>query len=400
MNESETNQQYDVCVVGGAGHVGLPLALVFANHGKRSLIYDLNTAVMERVQGGEVPFMEDGGEEHLQSALESGNLFFTNDAAMVGRASVLIITIGTPVDEFLNPVYEAMSKCIDAFVPYLSDEQLIVLRSTVPPGVTDWLHRYLKEKGVSAKLAFCPERVVQGKAIAEIQSLPQIVSGATPEAEDAAAEIFADLGAKIVRMKPMEAEFAKLFCNAYRYINFAITNQFYMMVESAGMDYDRVLSGMKQDYDRMAGLPSAGLAAGPCLFKDTLQLCSFYENQFSLGFDAMMVNEGLPLFMVRNIEKEHNLLESTVGLLGMAFKPNSDDTRSSLSYKLKKILHPRAKRVICTDPHVTTDNSLLPLEETVEQSDILILCVPHAAYRGLELQGKPVVDIWNFFPKG
>jgi len=326
-------------------------------------------------------------------------LFFTNDASKVGSASTLIITIGTPVDEFLNPVYEAMSKCIDAFVPYLSDDQLIVLRSTVPPGVTNWLHRYLKEKGVTANLAFCPERVVQGKAIAEIQSLPQIVSGATPEAEDAAAELFAGLGATIVRMKPMEAEFAKLFCNAYRYINFAITNQFYMMVESAGMDYDRVLQGMKQDYDRMAGLPSAGLAAGPCLFKDTLQLCSFYENQFSLGFDAMMVNEGLPLFMVRILEKEHDLLESTVGLLGMAFKPNSDDTRSSLSYKLKKILHPRAKRVLCTDPHVTTDAALLPLEETVEQSDILILCVPHGAYRELDLKGKPCVDIWNFFPK-
>ena len=400
MNESTSNEQYDVCVVGGAGHVGLPLALVFANHGKRTLIYDLNAGVMGRIQGGEVPFMEDGGEEHLKAALESGNLFFTNDAAQVGRASTLIITIGTPVDEFLNPVYEAMSKCIDAFVPHLSDDQLVILRSTVPPGVTDWLHRYLKEKGVSAKLAFCPERVVQGKAIAEIQSLPQIVSGATADAEDAAADLFAGLGAKIVRMKPMEAEFAKLFCNAYRYINFAITNQFYMMVESAGMDYDRVLQGMKQDYDRMAGLPPAGLAAGPCLFKDTLQLCSFYENQFSLGFDAMMVNEGLPLFMVRNIEKEHNLLESTVGLLGMAFKPNSDDTRSSLSYKLKKILHPRAKRVICTDPHVTTDPSLLSLEETIEQSDILILCVPHAAYRELDLKGKPVVDIWNFFPKG
>ena len=105
------------------------------------------------------------------------------------------------------------------------------------------------------------------------------------------------------------------------------------------------------------------------------------------------------MFMVRNIEKEHDLLESTVGLLGMAFKPNSDDMRSSLSYKLKKILYPRAKRVICTDPHVTTDASLLSLEETIEQSDILILCVPHAAYRELDLQGKPCVDIWNFFPK-
>jgi UDP-N-acetyl-D-mannosaminuronic acid dehydrogenase len=391
--------EYDICIVGGAGHVGLPLAIVFANHGRKTLIYDLNTEVMDLVKSGVVPFTEEGGEAALKSALASGNLHFSNDASLTGAADTLIITIGTPVDEFLNPVYKAMSQCMDAFIPFISDEQLIILRSTVPPGVTNWLHRYLGAKGFSPRLAFCPERVVQGKAITEIQSLPQIVSGATEEAADAAADVFSALGAEIVRMQPMEAEFAKLFCNAYRYINFAITNQFYMMVESAGLDYDRILSGMKQDYDRMAGLPSAGLAAGPCLFKDTLQLCSFYENQFSLGFDAVMVNEGLPLFIVRNMEKEHNLLEMTVGLLGMAFKPNSDDTRSSLSYKLKKILHPRAKHVIYTDPHVTTDDSLLSLEDTIAQSDILILCVPHAAYKGLDLKGKPCVDIWNFLPR-
>ena len=380
MNNTESDLDYDLCIVGGAGHVGFPLALVFANHGRKTLIYDVNVEVMDRIKSGEVPFMEDGAEAALKSALESGNLHFSSDVSRVRDARTLIITIGTPIDEFLNPVYEVMSQCLDPFVSYLSDDQLLILRSTVPPGVTEWLHRYLAEKGLSPRLAFCPERVVQGKAITEIQSLPQIVSGTTPEAAEAAATLFSELGAEVVRMEPMEAEFAKLFCNAYRYINFAITNQFYMMVTSAGLDYDCILSGMKQSYHRMEGLPSAGFAAGPCLFKDTLQLCSFYENQFSLGFDAVMVNEGLPLFVVRNIEKDHNLPEMTVGLLGMAFKSNSDDTRSSLSYKLKKMLHSRARRTLVADPHVRTDSSLLPVDDVIAQSDILILCVPHARW--------------------
>ena len=378
--------------------MGLPLALVLANSGLKTLIHDRNQAAMDSVKAGNVPYIEEGGQEALDRALASGRLFFSQDPSHIANVDVLIVTIGTPVDEFLNPVYDAMSECMDAFKPYLSEKQLVILRSTVPPGVTDWLGRYLADQGVKPLIAFCPERVVQGKAIQEIQSLPQIVSGTTPEAEDRAAEFFGRIADEVVRMKPMEAEFAKLFCNASRYIEFAISNQFFMMVSSVGLDYSKVLQGMKQNYSRMAGFPGAGFAAGPCLFKDTLQLCSFYDNHFSLGYNAMMVNEGLPLFVVRALEQQHDLKDKTIGLLGMAFKPNSDDTRSSLSYKLKTVLHPRAKATLGTDPFVVDDEELLPLEEVVEKSDILILCVPHSPYKTMDFGGKPVVDIWDFLP--
>ena len=194
----------------------------------------------------------------------------------------------------------------------------------------------------------------------------------------------------------MEAEFAKLFTNAYRYILFAIANQFYMIADSAGVDYNRVLEGLKKDYGRADAIPGAGFTAGPCLLKDTMQLAAFSPNQFPLGHAAMIVNEGLILYLVDQIERAHRLDDMVVGLLGMAFKANCDDVRSSLSYKLKKILKFRARDVLTTDPRVTTDPELVPLERVIDESDLLILCTPHSEYRDLDLKGKTVVDVWGF----
>lgn len=291
-------------------------------------------------------------------------------------------------------------RCVDEVLPFLSDGQLIILRSTVSPGTTDWLARYLSSNGRRVNVCFCPERVVQGRAIEELQLFPQIVSGVTPEAEEAAAKVFGLITLDIVRLSPIEAEFAKLFSNAYRYIHFAISNQFYMITTVAGVDYYRILAGIKKDYPRMRDLSAAGFTAGPCLFKDTIQLVACSNNQFSLGQAAMLINEGLPLSVVDLLTRRLDLSQCTVGLLGMAFKADNDDPRSSLSYKLKKVLAMKARAVLTTDPYVTGDPDILPVEEVIARSSVLILCVPHTVYRGLNLEGKEVVDVWNFWGRG
>jgi len=391
--------KHDICIVGGAGHVGAPLALVFAKHGFRTLIYDVNPAALETLAHGRMPFLEDGGEALLREVLPTGRLAMSSNVADIANVPHVILTIGTPIDEFHNPMLRVVLECIDVLLPHLSDSQTLILRSTVFPGVTDHIHRYLGQHGRKTMLAFCPERVVQGHSLKELQTLPQIVSGSTPEAEEMAAKLFGAIAPKIVRMVPKEAEFAKLFSNAYRYIQFAATNQFFMMVEAAGLDYHRLLEGLKDDYPRMRDLPTPGLSAGPCLHKDTLQLAAFANNQFGLGYAAMQVNEGLPQFLVGQLTQRHRLEEMTVGLLGMAFKADSDDIRSSLSYKLKKLLRVPARHVLTTDPFVKNDPSLLPLDEVIARSDVLVVCVPHTVYKTLDLGDKPVVDIWNIYRK-
>lgn len=395
MTSEVDHQDFDVCVVGGAGHVGLPLAIVFADRGLRTIVYDIDEDALATIRSGKLPFMEKGGEPLLQRVLEKDQLHVSSSVESVRSAHSVIVTIGTPVDEFLNPLQILVRECIDELMPYLKDDALIVLRSTVYPGTTGWLGQYLESLAKPLHLAFCPERVVQGHAIEELQSLPQIVSGATPEAEDRARKLFERISAKIVTLSPIEAEFAKLFNNAYRYIQFATANQFYMIAQTAGVNFHHVLKGMKQDYDRAADFPGPGFAAGPCLFKDTMQLASFSNNQFTLGHASMLINEGLAMYVVDDLSRRFNLPELTVGLLGMAFKADIDDTRSSLSYKLKKLVAFRAGSVLTTDPYVRHDPDLHPLDEVIERSDVLILCVPHSDYRDLKISNKEILDVWG-----
>jgi UDP-N-acetyl-D-mannosaminuronic acid dehydrogenase len=397
--KSARSQDADLTIVGGGGHVGIPLVLAFADAGFRVNVHDLNRDVLATLQARRLPFIEYGGEEILARALKQERLVFTSAPADISRSGPVIITIGTPIDEFLNPVRKVVQDCIDGLLPHLADGQLVVLRSTVFPGTTDWLAGYLERKGRDLKVAFCPERMVQGHGIKELKETPQIISGTTPAAEQEAAKLFAAIASELVMVTPREAEFAKLFNNAYRYIEFAAANQFYLIAKSAGLDYRRVYDAMKRNYPRAGSIPTPGFAAGPCLFKDTMQLAAFAQNQFSLGNAAMLVNEGLVLHVVGDLARRFDLARMTVGLLGMAFKAEIDDTRASLSYKFKKALLSQAAAVLTTDPFVTTDPELLALEEVIRRSDLLILCAPHSTYRDLDFAGKPVVDVWGLLRK-
>jgi UDP-N-acetyl-D-mannosaminuronic acid dehydrogenase len=269
-----------------------------------------------------------------------------------------------------------------------------VLRSTVYPGVTALVERRVANLGLDLDVAFCPERIAEGKALHELFELPQIVSARNPAALARARKLFEVLVTEIVELQPEEAELAKLYTNAYRYLKFALANQLYMMANDFGLDYERIRQGVIYNYPRAADLPAAGFAAGPCLLKDTMQLAAFNNNNFVLGHAAMMVNEGLPLYVVDRLARRYDPPATTVGILGMAFKGESDDTRSSLAYKLKRILRFKAAGVLCTDPYVTVDRDLVPLEEVLEGSDLLVIGAPHRRYADLATD-KPVIDIWG-----
>jgi UDP-N-acetyl-D-mannosaminuronic acid dehydrogenase len=388
-------EQCDITVVGGAGHAGIPLVLALAEAGFRVNVNDTNRASIDMLRAGCLPFIEYGAEATLKRALLDRRLVFTRSPDRVSKGGPVIITIGTPIDEFLNPVRKVVQDCIDDVLPFLADGQVVVLRSTVFPGTTDWLASYLQSRGRDLLVAFCPERTVQGAGLKELHELPQIVSGTTPEAERAVVELFGRITPEVVVLSPIEAEFAKLFTNSYRYIEFAVTNEFYLIAKSVGVDYQRVLKAMKHHYPRLSALPPPGFAAGPCLVKDTMQLNAFARNQFALGHAALLINEGLVLRVVDDLKRRYDLVNSTVGLLGMAFKAESDDTRASLSYKFKKVLSVQTRAVLTTDPFVTTDPELRPLDEVIANSDLMILCAPHAAYRDADYRGKPIFDLWG-----
>jgi UDP-N-acetyl-D-mannosaminuronic acid dehydrogenase len=390
----------DLVVLGGGGHVGLPLSLAFADSGWRVGIYDINTATLDRIASGEMPFLENGADELLPKMLASGRLFFDSTPAMLERTDRVVVVVGTPVDEFHGPSMTIFEQTVDAIAPHLRTGALVVLRSTVYPGTTEYVERRLRERGAKVDVAFCPERIAEGHALEELRTLPQIVGVESDVAAERAGELFGQLGAKTIRTTSKEAELAKLFTNTWRYMKFAVANQFLMIADQAGVDYTKVLAAVKDDYPRARDLPGPGFAAGPCLFKDTMQLSAFTSDHFPMGQAAMQVNEGLPAYLVSALQRRYGTLQGkTIGILGMAFKAESDDTRASLSFKLRKLLTWAGATVLCTDPYVE-DARFIGLDETVQRSDIVVLGVPHQAYRGLELGGRDVVDVWGALGEG
>ncbi|GHE54424.1 hypothetical protein GCM10014715_04270 [Streptomyces spiralis] len=389
----------DVVIIGGCGRVGLPLGIALAARGMLSVtLYDIDTAAVDTVNRGELPFQEAGAAEPLRRSVSDGLLRATTDGASVATTENLIVVVGTPVDEHLNPDLGAVPRALERCAEHLRDGQLVMLRSTVHPGVTALTERLLERLGKTVDVAFCPERIAEGAAMTELFELPQLVAARSQQAGDRAEKFFRTLTDKIVRTEPEEAELAKLFANTWRYVKFATVNQFWMMANDFGLDFERIRQAITYEYPRAADMPGAGFAAGPCLLKDTLQLAAFTGNNFVLGHAAMLINEGLPLYLVSRLERRFPLADTRVGVLGMGFKAGSDDVRESLSFKLRRILTAKARETLCTDPYIS-DPRFLELGDVMRRADLLVVATPHPEYRDL-VTDKPVVDLWGITGRG
>lgn len=383
-----------VAIIGGCGHVGLPLGVKFALSGVQTTLVDVDKEAVDKVNSGAFPFVESGGDPQLQAALAKG-LVATSEPEGCHGADAIVFVIGTPVDEHLNPKLSDLLRIFDAYQDHFAPGSLIVMRSTLFPGTMEHLYERLRQSGTEVNLAFCPERVSQGYALDEIDSLPQIVSAFEDRAFELARDLFSSLAPSVIRLTPLEAELTKLMANTWRYLEFAIANQFYTIAEEKGVDFHRIYQAIRYDYPRADGYKAPGFAAGPCLFKDTMQLASYCDHEFHLGHSAMLINEGLADVVVRKAENEAGgrLWGKTAGILGMTFKANNDDTRESLSFRVKRGLEFRGARVLFHDPYVKGSTDLA---ELLRESDVVILATPHQDYKDLSFN-QPVIDVWGFY---
>lgn len=395
---------YDLCVIGGAGRVGLPLSVAFANKEIKTVLFDTNKEALNVIQEGSFPFMEKDGDIRLGEALKNHTLFFCNSPEVISESKFIIAIIGTPVDQHLSPDFHSFIEVIEKYSNHFKDGQVLILRSTIYPGTSSKIKKIFEVKNKKVGVAFCPERIVEGAAFDEIESLPQIISAFDGEVLNEVEALFKKITrGEIIRLDPMEAELAKLFSNAWRYIKFAAANQFFMIAEDYGLDYLKIDMAMKTGYKRNQDLPMPGFSAGPCLLKDTMQLAAFHKNNFFIGHAAMLINEGLPNFIIHNLKRKTDLRTKIVGILGMTFKADSDDIRDSLAVKLKNIAEMESKEVIYHDFYLkNNDLASVSLDNLLKRADVLILATPHNEYKRInisEYKDKIIVDIWGFFSK-
>jgi len=389
-----------VFVIGGLGHIGLTLSSIIGQKCK-VYVYDTDKTAQNFFKTYKQAVFE---EPQVDDLLFDANIELASSLKEMKKCKIIIITIGTPVDEYLNPDLKPMFFLFEQMIPFIRDEHLIILRSTVYPGMTKKLQKLVRRKSKFTQIVFCPERVAGGVMIKEIQELPQIVAANDDSSLERASEFFRDyVGVKeiILLHDTTSGELAKLFTNAYRYINFAIPNQMFMIAQDMNCDFYEIHKAITYNYPRMKSFPKPGWTAGYCLRKDTLQLASLNKSHtFSLGYDASVVNEFMPLYIFRKIREKYGpLYDKTIGLLGMAFKGGTDDIRDSLAYRMRNILLNECKRVLCTDAYALHEY-FVDANFLVKKSDIIILMAPHEEYLKLNFKSKVVIDVFNFFGKG
>ncbi len=387
----DTNKS--ISIIGGAGHVGLPLGLAFASKNFNVNLIDINTKSLSLIKTGKMPFYEVGAKKVLKNCLKKKKLSFSKNIKTIEKSKFIIICIGTPINQNLKPQTKKFFSFFKNLSKFVNKKQIIVIRSSVYPGVVDKIFKQYKE--INQNISYCPERIVQSKALVELKKLPQIVSAKNIKSLLESKKLFSKICKKILIAEVKEAEMCKLFSNANRYINFSIANQFYSICKKHNMNYSKVREIMMHGYERNFNLLKAGFTAGPCLLKDTMQLNSFFKNNFKIGHSAMQVNEGMINIVIDEIKKIKNYNKKKYGILGIAFKAETDDTRDSLSLKLYSKLKKMKLKINFSDEYYK-DKMNLNKNELVKKSNVLIIGAPHKAYSRLKIpKNKILIDIWD-----
>jgi UDP-N-acetyl-D-mannosaminuronic acid dehydrogenase len=398
-----------VTVIGAGGHVGLPFSLVVADAGHKVVGVDLNEELVLFLNDGNVPYIEHGAAELLAKHLETENIFFTTNPSFIKESDVVAIMLGTPVDEENNPRLDDLFDFVDnTLIPFMKKDTLVLLRSTVSPGTTEILRDRIEEKtkwkeGMDFYLAFVPERVLQTKGIEETANLPALVGVCSVMSFYKARDFLQTfINAEILRLTAREAEIAKLMTNMYRYVTFALANEFWMIGEKQGVDMHNVIKAANLGYERNAiPLPGPNVG-GPCLFKDGRFLLS--DIPFAdLIQTSFHINEGMPDYIFNRL-KEMNPKIKTVLILGAAFKKDCDDTRNSLSFKMKKVCKKNGAAAYMWDPYVRTSDQDIKRFDTATEYDAVIVMTPHsgmdASWPLYKFRKDCIVaDIWKMYPE-
>jgi UDP-N-acetyl-D-mannosaminuronic acid dehydrogenase len=414
----------DITVI-GLGYVGLTLSLVMADLGFHVTGVESNPEVLDGLRRLQPHFHENGLRGLLSKVMGKG---FDVSAKMPDKPQdAIIVSVGTPLEKGTGrPMLEHLDRAIAQIAPFVHDRCLVVLRSTVPVGTSRRrVLPALREKVPSPLLAFCPERTIEGKALREVRSLPQIIAGVDEESSDRAQDIFQRVTHTTVRVSSLETgETIKLLDNAYRDLTFAFANEVALMSEHFGVNAWEVISSANTGYARN-NIPIPGYVGGACLEKDPhilVHCASEHGYVPTLVRDGRNVNEALPEHTVAKLERQLQqtggpaLAQASVLVAGLAFKgrPETDDLRGSPALDIVGALKRRSSKVYGQDfvvrRSVIEGLGVIPYDfgEPLPDVDAIIVANNHPRYESLDLYAKLagrtrpllILDDWQVLDPG
>tara|TARA_B100001989_G_scaffold127513_1_gene90085 strand:- start:1497 stop:2648 length:1152 start_codon:yes stop_codon:yes gene_type:complete len=376
-------------VIGGLGHIGLPLSCLLQINGSSVVIIDENKTIFDSVSSGKPPFFEPNLNDNLKKAIKNG-LQITDDYKKISECEYVVVTIGTSSLEKDKINFENL---INKTIEILAPNSKLILRSTVDYGTCSKLlkNKILQDKNI--KLAYCPERIAEGKAFEEIVKLPQIIGTVQKNFSEFEA-FFNVIGTKTINVTYEEAEFIKLFSNVYRYSEFSLINEFKNISSKINLDFNRILEVATLDYPRLENVASPGFVGGPCLPKDTKTFVENFKQENNIIDLFLNTNEQFLENILTEIKK--NCLSKKIIFLGITFKPESDDLRGSVSYELSKKLKIDGFEVFIVEPNIpdkAIEEMTYVYEDVKEESNYVIIGTNHKEFKNYDFKDKEVLKI-------
>lgn len=388
-----------ISIIGGAGHIGLPLSVLLFNLGFKVNLVDNNNHNLNLIKKGKSPFYEKDIEKFLKKTIKNKRFLTTNLLESIKDSKFIFVCIGTPISKKLKPDLKNFFNLLSSLKKIVNNKNHLIIRSSIAPGTFNKIFKFFNNGKIFLNISYCPERVLQGQSMVELSKIPQIISSYNFNSLRTVKNLFKKLCKDIIICKPEEAEMAKILSNAYRYINFSIANQFFEICDQNYLNFEKIRRLMRFNYTRANGLASAGFVGGPCLMKDTMQLNYLTKNKNNLLGNAYLVNEDLPKYLVSKIKKIKNFKSKKVLVLGKTFKANNDDLRGSKSLDLIRLLNKNKIKNVVYEPNLERQ-SKKKVNSMIKFSKIIILATPHKEFKNLKIsKDKILIDISGFFLK-
>ena len=380
----------DVSVVGGAGHIGLPLSCYIASKGHKVTIVDTNEDVLNNLKNDDLPFSEVNLEEYWKLA-KNNNIELSSKNQSIENSDFIVITLGSSSEIEDIKIFDSL---INDVLENARPESKIILRSTINIETIETIetNELFIEKDL--KLAYCPERIAEGMSLEELPTMPQIIGVKNDEDYQIFHNFFDSINISSKKTTFKNAVFLKLFTNTYRYAEFSLVNEFYNIAKEQLIDFDDITSLAKDNYPRLKNLPSKGFVGGPCLIKDTKTFIKEYDENNVLLTSIQNVNDKF----FENIFNEclEMFENKTLIQLGLSFKPNSDDLRSSLSLRFYFYLIENGFKVFPVDKFVKSENiKFYEFEEVEDLTNNILIATYHDYFKKLNLSNKKVVTVGN-----
>lgn len=416
----ESMTKFDsVCVV-GLGYIGLPTAAFIASKGVKVTGVDVNPTFVESINRGEVPFFEPGFEELLKRVVDEG--YLRAQAEQI-QADAYIVCVPTPFREDYKVDTKYINAAAEAMAPHLRPGALVVLESTSPPGTTEAMAKHLIELRPDLSLdendenavfvAHCPERVLPGQIMEEMENNDRVIGGLTPRGTQMACDLYGTFcTAELLQTNATTAEMAKLTENSFRDVNIAFANELSLISDRLGIDVWELIE-LANHHPRVNILQPGPGVGGHCIAVDPWFIVSSVPEEARIIKMARDVNDGKPEWVIKKVKEAlDGKPDAVVAALGIAFKNDIDDLRESPSLNIVKQLgeeNPQLDiRVVEPNVNALPDSlasipnvSQQDLDTAIAEADLILLLVNHKEFVALDttkLQGKTVIDtkgIWR-----